>query len=206
MLQYRCPFAGGFGTTGMRLSGMQVTDGREYSAEAAPGGALDGGRPGRGGRAVLRTAPEVLWSADDVRERLAFGQEGGGSGGVVGARGAARRWRRAGRAERVDVWGRVGWGGIRHAYRARTRPGAGAPADRGLRARGADGTGRPVLSSVSPRGDDDGGDGRWVTNPPFLWAGDVARRRSSGECPRRHRAPGRSTRWRRPCRRSTCWS
>jgi hypothetical protein len=26
---------------------------------------------------------------------------------------------RDGRAERIEVWGRVGWGGTRHAYRAR---------------------------------------------------------------------------------------
>jgi hypothetical protein len=28
--------------------------------------------------AVLRTSPDLLWSADDLRERLAFGHEGGG--------------------------------------------------------------------------------------------------------------------------------
>jgi hypothetical protein len=70
--------------------------------------------------AVLRTAPEVLWSADDVRERLAFGHEGGGPP-ASSVREALRRLERAGRAERAEVWGRVGWGGTRHAYRARRR-------------------------------------------------------------------------------------
>ena len=68
--------------------------------------------------AVLRTAPDALWSADDVRARLAFGQEGGGPP-ASSVREALRALERAGRAERVEVWGRVGWGGTRHAYRAR---------------------------------------------------------------------------------------
>ena len=66
-------------------------------------------------------APDALWSADDVRERLAFGQEGGGPP-ASSVREALRALERAGRAERVEVWGRVGWGGVRHAYRARTGP------------------------------------------------------------------------------------
>jgi hypothetical protein len=31
----------------------------------------------------------------------------------------------AGRIERVDVWGRRGWGNARHGYRARRAPAAG---------------------------------------------------------------------------------
>lgn len=68
--------------------------------------------------AVLRTSPDVLWSADDLRGRLAFGQEGGGPA-ASSVREALGALERAGRAERVEVWGRVGWGGTRHAYRAR---------------------------------------------------------------------------------------
>ena len=74
--------------------------------------------------AVLRTAPDALWSADDVRARLAFGQEGGGPP-ASSVREALRALERAGRAERVEVWGRVGWGGVRHAYRAAAGPAQG---------------------------------------------------------------------------------
>lgn len=68
--------------------------------------------------AVARTRPAALWSADDLRERLAFGHEGGGPA-ASSVREALRALEDAGRIERVDVWGRVGWGGTRHAYRAR---------------------------------------------------------------------------------------
>lgn len=72
--------------------------------------------------AVLRTAPTVLWSADDVRDRLAFGHEGAGPA-ASSVREALRALERAGRIERIEVWGRVGWGNTRHAYRV---PSAGA--------------------------------------------------------------------------------
>ncbi len=68
--------------------------------------------------AVLRASPGLLWGADDIRERLAFGHEGGGPA-ASSVREALGALQRAGRAERVEVWGRVGWGGTRHAYRAR---------------------------------------------------------------------------------------
>jgi hypothetical protein len=68
--------------------------------------------------AVLRTSPDLLWSADDLRERLAFGHEGGGPA-ASSVREALAALERDGRAERIEVWGRVGWGGTRHAYRAR---------------------------------------------------------------------------------------
>jgi hypothetical protein len=68
--------------------------------------------------AVLRTSPGVLWSADDVRDRLAFGQEGAGPA-ASSVREALRALDREGRVERVEVWGRVGWGNTRQAYRAR---------------------------------------------------------------------------------------
>ena len=58
----------------------------------------------------------MLWSADDLRERLAFGLEGGGPPSSS-VREALRALEGAGRVERVEVWGRVGWGGTRHAYR-----------------------------------------------------------------------------------------
>jgi hypothetical protein len=72
--------------------------------------------------AVLRTSPGVLWSADDLRDRLAFGHEGGGPA-ASSVREALRELERAGRVERAEVWGRVGWGNTRHGYRA---AGAGA--------------------------------------------------------------------------------
>jgi hypothetical protein len=67
--------------------------------------------------AVLRTSPGLLWSADDLRERLGFGHEGGGPA-ASSVREALGALERGGRAERIEVWGRVGWGGTRHAYRA----------------------------------------------------------------------------------------
>ena len=73
--------------------------------------------------AVLRTSPDLLWSADDLRERLAFGSEGGGPA-ASSVREALGALERDGRAERVEVWGRVGWGGTRHAYRAGRPAGA----------------------------------------------------------------------------------
>jgi hypothetical protein len=68
--------------------------------------------------AVLRTSPDVLWSADDLRGRLAFGRQGAGPA-ASSVREALGSLERAGRVERVEVWGRVGWGGTRHAYRTR---------------------------------------------------------------------------------------
>lgn len=68
--------------------------------------------------AVLRGTPGRLWSADDVRERLAFGQEGGGPP-ATSVRQALRLLVDRGDAERIEVWGRRGWGGTVHAYRAR---------------------------------------------------------------------------------------
>ena len=44
---------------------------------------------------VLTGAPDVLWSADDVRERLAFGREGGGPA-ATSVRGALRALEGAG--------------------------------------------------------------------------------------------------------------
>jgi hypothetical protein len=65
---------------------------------------------------VLRGAPDVLWSADDVRERLAFGREGAGPA-ATSVRGALHALERDGRVERVEVWGRRGWGNTAHAFR-----------------------------------------------------------------------------------------
>lgn len=67
--------------------------------------------------ALIAVAPDTLWSADDIRERLAFGREGGGPA-ASSVRAALRVLAREGRAERVDVWGRRGWGGTEYAYRA----------------------------------------------------------------------------------------
>jgi hypothetical protein len=67
--------------------------------------------------AVLGGAPEVLWSVDDVRERLAFGREGGGPA-ATSVRAALGALERDGRVERIDVWGRRGWGNTAHAFRA----------------------------------------------------------------------------------------
>ena len=55
---------------------------------------------------VLRGAPDVLWSADDVRERLAFGREGAGPAATSvrarcarwSATGASSAWRSGGAA------------------------------------------------------------------------------------------------------------
>ncbi len=71
--------------------------------------------------AVVRTGPGRLWSADDVRERLGFGQEGAGPA-ASSVREALRELERAGRVERVEVWGRRGWGNTRHAFRAARAP------------------------------------------------------------------------------------
>jgi len=68
--------------------------------------------------AVVRTSPDVLWSADDVRDRLAFGREGAGPA-ASSVREALRELERDGRIERAEVWGRTGWGNTRQAYRAR---------------------------------------------------------------------------------------
>ena len=68
--------------------------------------------------AVLRARPERLWSAEDVRDRLAFGREGGGPA-ISSVREALRGLTQAGRIERATVWGRRGWGNTAHAYRAR---------------------------------------------------------------------------------------
>jgi hypothetical protein len=65
---------------------------------------------------VLVGAPEVLWSADDVRERLSFGHEGAGPA-ATSVRGALRALERDGRVERVEVWGRRGWANTAHAFR-----------------------------------------------------------------------------------------
>lgn len=65
---------------------------------------------------VLGGAPEVLWSADDLRERLAFGRECGGPP-ATSVRGALAALERVGRVERIDVWGRRGWGNTAHAFR-----------------------------------------------------------------------------------------
>ena len=65
---------------------------------------------------VLAGAPEVLWSADDVRERLAFGHEEGGPA-ATSVRGALRALEGAERVERVEVWGRRGWDNTAHAFR-----------------------------------------------------------------------------------------
>lgn len=74
--------------------------------------------------AVLRSSPGVLWSADDLGTRLAFGHDGAGPA-ASSVREALRLLEAAGRVERVEVWGRVGWGGTRHAYRARHAEGRG---------------------------------------------------------------------------------
>lgn len=74
--------------------------------------------------AVLASAPDRLWSADDVRVRLGFGDEDGGPA-ASSVREALAGLEGAGRIERVDVWGRRGWGNARHGYRARRAPAAG---------------------------------------------------------------------------------
>ncbi len=72
---------------------------------------------------VLAGAPDVLWSADDVRERLAFGHEGAGPA-ATSVRGALHALEAAGRVERVEVWGRRGWGNTARAYRPASRSAA----------------------------------------------------------------------------------
>jgi hypothetical protein len=71
--------------------------------------------------AVLRSR-DALWSAEDVRDRLAFGRPAGGPA-LSSVREALRLLSDDGRAERVDVWGLRGWGNTAHAYR--TARGAG---------------------------------------------------------------------------------
>jgi hypothetical protein len=66
---------------------------------------------------VLRSRPDRAWSAEDLRERLAFGREGGGPA-LSSVREALRALMEDGRAERAAVWGRQGWGNTAHAYRA----------------------------------------------------------------------------------------
>jgi hypothetical protein len=71
--------------------------------------------------AVLASAPDRLWSVDDVRIRLGFGHEDGGPA-ASSVREALVMLEGAGRIERADVWGRRGWGNARHGYRARRSP------------------------------------------------------------------------------------
>lgn len=71
--------------------------------------------------AVLRSHPDRAWSAEDLRERLAFGREGGPA--LSSVREALRALTGEGRAERVDVWGLRGWGNTAQAYRAARGPG-----------------------------------------------------------------------------------
>jgi hypothetical protein len=71
--------------------------------------------------AVLASAPDRLWSVDDVRVRLGFGHEDGGPA-TSSVREALVMLEGAGRIERADVWGRRGWGNARHGYRARRAP------------------------------------------------------------------------------------
>lgn len=67
--------------------------------------------------AVLRSRDDRVWSAEDVRDRLAFGRPAGGPA-LSSVREALRLLGDEGRAERVDVWGLRGWGNTAHAYRA----------------------------------------------------------------------------------------
>ena len=67
--------------------------------------------------AVLRSRPELAWSAEDLRDRLAFGRAGGGPA-PSSVREALRVLCDEGRIERVSAWGRQGWGHTAHAYRA----------------------------------------------------------------------------------------
>jgi hypothetical protein len=76
---------------------------------------------GRVVEAVLASAPDRLWSADDVRTRLGFGHEDGGPA-ASSVREALAGLEGAGRIERVDVWGRRGWGNARHGYRVGRAP------------------------------------------------------------------------------------
>ncbi len=67
--------------------------------------------------AVLRSREGGVWSAEDVRDRLAFGRPAGGPA-LSSVREALRLLADDGRAERVEVWGLRGWGNTAHAYRA----------------------------------------------------------------------------------------
>lgn len=67
--------------------------------------------------AVLRSRPDRAWSAEDLRDRLAFGRDGGGPA-LSSVREALRALMEDGRVERATVWGRQGWGNTAHAYRA----------------------------------------------------------------------------------------
>jgi len=67
--------------------------------------------------AVLRSRDDRVWSAEDVRDRLAFGRPAGGPA-LSSVREALRLLGDEGRAERVEVWGLRGWGNTAHAYRA----------------------------------------------------------------------------------------
>lgn len=71
--------------------------------------------------AVLRSRPDQAWSAEDLRERLAFGREGGPA--LSSVREALRALTDEGRVERVEVWGLRGWGNTANAYRAARGPG-----------------------------------------------------------------------------------
>lgn len=66
---------------------------------------------------VLSSREGRLWSAEDVRDRLAFGRPAGGPA-LSSVREALRLLGDEGRAERVEVWGLRGWGNTAHAYRA----------------------------------------------------------------------------------------
>jgi Fe2+ or Zn2+ uptake regulation protein len=72
--------------------------------------------------AVLRSHEDRAWSAEDLRDRLAFGRQGGGPA-LSSVREALRLLTDQGRVERVRVWGRQGWGSTAHAYRAARGPG-----------------------------------------------------------------------------------
>ena len=88
--------------------------------------------------AVLKGAPEVLWSADDVRERLAFGREGGGPA-ATSVREALARWSAPG-ASSASTSGGVADGATRptrSAPRAARRRRACPSPRRPRRARGA---------------------------------------------------------------------
>ena len=110
--------------------------------------------------AVLASAPDRLWSVDDVRIRLGFGHEDGRAGDVLGARGAGDAGGRGqDRARRRVGSPRVG----QRPARLPRAPGAGAPHGGRLRAfsgpsRGGRARERPAIVSP-PRGTGRGGDG-----------------------------------------------
>jgi hypothetical protein len=70
--------------------------------------------------AVLRSRGDRVWSAEDVRDRLAFGRPAGGPA-LSSVREALRLLADEGRAERIEVWGLRGWGNTAHAWRAADR-------------------------------------------------------------------------------------